>query len=86
MNKNRIGGIRCWTSWQTTAKSNSIKGTGCRSGGCALKAIELISRGLLSVSDSRLRIGQPILIGQQKSAEGIVGARVPKARTVPVRG
>ena len=34
MNKNRIRGIRCRTSGQMTTKSISIKGTGCKSGGC----------------------------------------------------
>ena len=33
MNKNRMRGIRCRTSWLATSKSKSIKGTGCRSGG-----------------------------------------------------
>lgn len=43
MNKNRIGGIRRRTSGRMTAKSRSIKGAGCRSGGCARKAVELTS-------------------------------------------
>src|SRR5215469_10233756 len=30
MYKNRIRGIRCWASWQLTAKPISIKGTGCK--------------------------------------------------------
>ena len=34
MNKNRIRGIRRRTSWQMTTKSISIKGTGCKFGGC----------------------------------------------------
>ena len=34
-----------------TAKSVSIKGTGCKSGGCALKADELTSGDLLLVSE-----------------------------------
>jgi len=29
MDKNRIWGMRCRTSWRMTAKSISIKGTGC---------------------------------------------------------
>jgi hypothetical protein len=54
MNKNRIRGIRCRASWQMTAKPISIKGAGCKSGGCALKAVELTSGELLLVAESRL--------------------------------
>ena len=56
MYKNRIRGIRCRTSRHVTAKSISIKGTGCKSGGCALKAVELTSGDLPFVSESRLRV------------------------------
>jgi hypothetical protein len=49
MDKNRIGGSRGWTSGQMTAKSVSTKGPGCKSGGCAAKAGELTSGGLLRV-------------------------------------
>jgi hypothetical protein len=38
--------IRCWTSWHMTTKSISIKGTGCKSGGCIRKAVELTSGDL----------------------------------------
>jgi hypothetical protein len=69
-----------------TAKSISIKGTGCKPGGCAPKAVELTSGGLPSVPDSGLRVGCSILTGRQKSAEGIVVVELAKARTVPVRG
>ena len=86
MNKNRIRGIRCRTSWHMTTKSISIKGTGCKSGGCALKAVELTSGGLSFVSDSRLRIERSVLTGRQESAEGVLGTQVLKARTVPARG
>lgn len=86
MNKNRMGGIRCRTSWLATTKSVSIKGAGCRSGGCALKAVELTSGDLPFVSESRLRAERSVLTGRQKSAEGIVGAKALKARTVPARG
>ena len=55
MNKNRIGGIRRRTSGPTIAKSISIKSAGCKSGGCALKAVELTSGGLLHVPGSGLR-------------------------------
>ena len=86
MNKNRIRGIRCRTSGQMTAKSISIKGTGCKSGGCARKAVELTSGDLPFVLDSGLRIERSVLTGRQKSAEGVVGTQVLKARTVPARG
>ena len=46
MYKNRIRGIRCWTSWQLTTKSISIKGAGCKFGGCVRKAVELTSGDL----------------------------------------
>ena len=70
------------------AKSISIKGPGCRSGGCAVKAVSLTSGGLRRVP-SGLRESKGALIAAQKSAEGIVGgrgstARSPKARTVGV--
>jgi hypothetical protein len=86
MDKNRIRGIQCWTSGQMTAKSVSIKGTGCKSGGCVPKVVELTSGDLPFVPESGLRVEGSILIGRQKSAEGVVGRRVPKARTVPARG
>ena len=54
------------------AKSISIKGAGCRSGGCALKAVELTSGGLLHVPESGLRVERSILTVRQKSAAGIV--------------
>jgi len=86
MYKNRIGGIRCRASERTIAKPISIKGTGCKSGGCALKAVELTSGDLPFVRDSGLRVEQSILTGRQESAEGVIGTQVLKARTVPARG
>ena len=68
------------------AKSISIKGTGCKFGGCVRKAVELTSGGLPFVSESRLRVERLILTGRQKSAEGVIGTKVLKARTVPARG
>ena len=56
-----------------TAKSISIKGTGCKSGGCVWKAVELTSGGLPFVPEPGLRVGRPVLTGRQKSAEGVVG-------------
>ena len=73
MDKNRIGGIRRRTSGQMIAKSISIKGAGCKSGGCALKAVELTSGGLLHVPETELRVERFTLSVQQKSAAGIVG-------------
>ena len=86
MYKNRIRGIRCRTSGHVTAKSISIKGTGCKFGGCVRKAVELTSGDLPFVSESRLRIEQSVLTGRQKSAECVVGVKELKARTVPARG
>ena len=77
--KNRIRGIRCRTSEQLIAKSISIKGTGCKSGGCVPKAVEITSGDLLSVSKSRLGIEQSVLTKRQKSADGIVLTAVRKA-------
>ena len=56
------------------AKPISIKGTGCKSAGCAPKAVEITSGGLLVVADSRLRASQDVLTHEQKSAEGKVCA------------
>ncbi len=64
------------------AKSTSIKGTGCKSGGCALKAVELTSGGLPFVPESGLRGERSLLTGRQKSAEGVVVRQRMKARTV----
>ena len=56
MNKNRIRGMQRRASWQLTTKPPSIKDAGCKSGGCALKAVELTSGDLWRVVDSRLRL------------------------------
>ena len=69
-----------------TTKPRSIKGAERKSGGGVRKAVELTSGDLPFVLDSGLRVEQSILTGWQKSAEGEVGAQVPKARTVPARG
>jgi len=86
MYKNRMRGIRCWTSWQLTTKSVFIKSTGCKSGGCVRKAVELTSGDLLFVRESGLRAERSVLTGRQKSAEGVLVGKTMKARTVPVRG
>jgi hypothetical protein len=79
MNKNRIRGIRRRASWQLTTKPISIKDGGCKSGGCAPKAVELTSGDLLRVANARLKLLRDNLIPQQKSAEGIVVTKVMKA-------
>jgi len=81
MDKNRIGGIRRWTSGPMIAKSISIKGAGCKSGGCAWKAVELTSGGLWHVPESELRVERFTLTVRQKSATGIVAASAAKAQT-----
>ena len=86
MHKNRMRGIRCRASERMIAKPKSIKGTGCRSGGCVRKAVELTSGDLLLVPDSGLRVERSILTGRQKSAAGKVDRQLSKAQTVPARG
>jgi hypothetical protein len=62
------------------AKSTAIKGRGGKSGGRAVKAVDLTSGGLRCVSATRLRLSQGDLSPVQKSAEGIVGGgALPKA-------
>ena len=56
------------------AKPISIKGTGCKFGGCVRKAVELTSGDLPFVLESRLRVEQSVLTGRQKSAEGVLAA------------
>ena len=68
------------------AKPISIKGTGCKFGGCVRKAVELTSGDLPLVRDTGLRIERSVLTGWQKSAEGVLGTQVLKARTVPAGG
>ena len=72
MDKNRIEGLQCRASWLLTAKPSTIKGTGGRSGGYALKAVVLLTGGLLPVLESGLRVERSTLTVQQKSAAGIV--------------
>jgi hypothetical protein len=65
-----------------TAKPISIKGTGCKSGGCVRKAVELTSGDLPFVPESGLRVKRFILTGRQKSAAGVVVWQRTKAQTV----
>jgi len=69
-----------------TAKPISIKGTGCKFGGCVRKAVELTSGDLSLVRESGLRVERSSLTWRQKSAEGVVVRQRTKARTVPARG
>jgi hypothetical protein len=64
------------------AKPISIKGTGCKSGGCVRKAVELTSGDLPFVPESGLRVKRFILTGRQKSAAGVVVRQRMKAQTV----
>ncbi len=73
MYKNRIRGIRGRASGQVTAKPISIKGTGCKFGGCVRKAVERTSGGLPLVRETGLGNEKSVLTGRQKSAEGVVG-------------
>jgi hypothetical protein len=57
------------------AKSTSIKGAGGKFGGCALKAVSLITGGLSHVPESGLRVERSTLTVRQESAAGIVGRR-----------
>ena len=64
------------------AKPISIKGTGCKFGGCVRKAVEITSGDLPFVRESGLRVERSILTGRQKSAAGIVVRQRMKAQTV----
>ncbi len=64
-----------------TAKPISIKGTGCKSGGCVRKAVELTSGDLPLVPESGLRMERSILTGRQKSAAGVLVRQRMKAQT-----
>ncbi len=72
MDKNRIGGLYSRASWQRAAKPISIKTNTGKSGGGALKTVELTTGDLLHVVDLRLKRKRFFLNVQQKSAEGIV--------------
>ena len=59
------------------AKSIVIKDRGGKSGGRAVKAVDLTSGGLRCVPASGLRSSQGGLTAAQKSAEGVVGGSAP---------
>jgi hypothetical protein len=87
MYKNRVRGIRCRARGRMTAKPISIKGTGCKSGGCVRKAVELTSGGLPFVPESGLRVERSILTGRQKSAEGkVIPAHRDEGPNAPRKG
>ena len=69
-----------------TAKPISIKGTGCKFGGCVRKAVELTSGDLPFVPESGLRIERSILTGRQKSAEGVVVPQADEGPNGPRKG
>jgi len=52
------------------AKSTSIKGTGCKFGGCVRKAVELTSGDLPFVRESGLRVERLILTGRAEVSRG----------------
>ena len=72
MDKNRIRGQHSRASWQRAAKPISIKASVGKSGGGALKAVELTTGGLRHVVETRLERKRLFLNVQQKSAKGIV--------------
>ena len=67
--KNRIRGLCSRASWQRAAKPISIKASRGKSGGSALKAVELTTGDLLQVVDPRLEGERSCL---KSAAEGIV--------------
>jgi len=64
------------------AKPISIKGTGCKFGGCVRKVVELTSGDLPLVRDTGLRTERLVLTGRQKSAAGVLVRQRMKAQTV----
>ena len=59
------------------AKSKVIKDRGGKSGGRAVKAVDLTSGGLRCVPATGLRSSRGDLTAAQKSADGIVGGSAP---------
>src|SRR5271157_1776137 len=70
--RNRIRGILGRTSGPLIAKSISIKGQGCRSGGMRGRQSDLPGEVCAVVPDLELREPRGNLIAAQKSAEGIL--------------
>ncbi len=75
-----------WYTWDELARDSEVLharwGVLYKSGVYALPAQCLTPGDLYAVCGSGLRVKQLALTGMQKSAEGIVGTDVPKARTV----
>src|SRR5262249_9273757 len=71
--------LRSFLSAHHSWGSPPSRARGCRSGGCAVKAVELTSGGLRRVSVTGLRGPRGSLTPVQKSAEGIVGRAVGEA-------
>jgi hypothetical protein len=65
-----------------TAKPISIKGTGCKFGGCGRKAVELTSVDLPFAPESGLTGERSILTVRRKSALGVLVRQRMKAQTV----
>ena len=86
-NRNRIRGLPGRTSGLATAKSSAIKDRGGRSGGCAVKAVELTSGDLRRVpaSGTEGTARCPDRGAEVSRGHSRPGDR-PKARTVPARG
>jgi hypothetical protein len=87
MNKNQIRGLRCRASGHMTAKPIFINVTGGKSGGCALKAVELTWGDLRHVANSRLKGKRFTLTVPQESAEGVVLQKTEgRPERCPARG
>jgi hypothetical protein len=76
-NRNRIRGRSGRTSELKVTKFISVKGQGCKSDECAMKADGLSPGGLRRVSESGLRGLRGFLTAVQRSAEGIVALVIP---------
>lgn len=81
MNKNRMMRPTAAGERAENREAHIHKPAGGKSGGCALKAVELTSGDLWRVAESRLRVKGFTLTAPQKSAAGIVVTRVMKAQT-----
>ena len=80
MDKNRMRGLPGRTSERGVAKSAAIKGREGKSGGDAVKAVDLTSGGLRRVRSPGLNGSARPVTAAQKSAEGIVAGSPAKAR------
>jgi hypothetical protein len=76
MDKNRIRGLPGRTSELLIAKSTTIKDRGGKSGGRAVKAVDLTSGGLRCCLGNETESVARRSIAAQKSAKGIVGGAI----------